>query len=137
MIRPFRVSGYKPNTLYSGDGGLSVPGGVGSADGDPDGSGVDSESGNRSGVPEDSGTAAGLRTGREDSEESVMPADFRTLPVHSTVVSRNAQTSRSVIRRKRERICFIRSPRQHSQMGIFGQIRIVAAGYTAKQSGKE
>ena len=43
----------------------------------------------------------------ESKDESVMPAVLSAAPVHTVSVTRNAQTSSSVSRRKRERICFM------------------------------
>ncbi len=42
-----------------------------------------------------------------ERDESVIPADRSAFPAHSDKVSRKAHTRRSVIIRKRERICFI------------------------------
>ena len=122
---------------------MSVPGREGADEGKPDGSGVHSGSGEISGGTESSGDTEGSgaavvpMSGREDKEESVIPALFNTAPEQSASTSRNAQTSSNVISRKRERICFIQSPRQHCKMGIFSQIGVILSGYSAEESDQE
>ena len=76
-----------------------------------------------------------------------MPAAFSAVPVQIAVTARKAHTSRSVSRRKRERICFMEHILsktaeyetkqaghdhllfcQHGKVGIFRQVGVIAAG---------
>ena len=88
---------------------MSVPGGRKLSAGRSDGAGVGSSAGEASGETEVSGDADTPVNDGMDMDETDIPAVFRALPTHRDMVSTKAQTISNVIRRKRERICFIES----------------------------
>ena len=86
---------------------MSVPGSTVPSDGASDGAGVASSEGEASGETDGPGDGVAPMTGSLGREASVMPDAFKTLPAHTARVRTKAQTSSKVMRRKRERICFM------------------------------
>ncbi len=138
---------------------MSVPGSTVPSDGNSDGAGVGALSGEASGETDGAGEGVLPMRGSLGREASVTPDSFRTLPAHTARVRTKAQTSSNVMRRKRERICFMgqsfhnkvrdllastgrtrplpRSFCQHGQVRIFSQVCVASSGNAAEQAGEE